>query len=61
MGARHDIGVKYGHQRLEVALPGSCEVGVDDGPLTSQVRVGLRRGTSDAAPGPARELPSCLG
>ena len=60
-GARHDIGVKYGHQRLEVALPGSREVGVDNGPLTCQVTVGRRRGTSDAAPGPARELPVASG
>ena len=61
MGARHDVGVQYRDQSLKVALAGGSEVGVDDGPLTSQVGVRRRRGAADPASGPAGKLPGRLG
>ena len=42
VGAQHDVGVEHRHQRLEVAVAGGGEVGVDDRLLAGQVRV--RRG-----------------
>jgi hypothetical protein len=56
VGAQHDVGGEHCDQRFEVALPGGCEVRVDDRPLTGQVWVRRRRGLAHAAAGAAGEL-----
>src|SRR6516225_5049371 len=60
VGAEHDVRVEDGQQRVEVAVPGGGQEGVNDLPLPVQVRVGHGR-LLDAAPGPAGELPGRLG
>jgi hypothetical protein len=47
VGAEHHIWVEDRHQRLEVALPGGREVGVDDCLLAREIR--RRRGVAHAA------------
>jgi alkylhydroperoxidase family enzyme len=61
VGARNDVGVEDCDQSVEVPLASGREVRIDNGPLTSQVGVRLRRGVSDTTPGAARKLPGRLG
>jgi len=56
VGAQHDVRVEHRDQCVEVTLPGGGEVGVDDRPLASQVRVRRRRRLAYAAASAAGEL-----
>ena len=57
VGAQHDIGIEHRDERVEVALAGSGEEGVDHLSLTGEVGVGNGRRALHPAPGPARQLP----
>jgi hypothetical protein len=53
---QQDVGVKHRDERVEVALAGCGEEGVDDLSLAGGVRVGRYLGAPHAAACPAGEL-----
>ena len=57
VGSQHDVRVEHRDQRLEVAVAGGGEEGVDDFALAGEIGVGHRGRSLHPAPRAARELP----
>jgi hypothetical protein len=56
VGAQDDVGGEHGQQRVEVAVAGGGEEGVDQGGLAQPVRLPGRALVPHACPGAARQL-----